>query len=172
MARQKSSLTSCHFCSFPSIFYFWPSLSLDPASRNPRSSWSSLLPPPHIPRNSNPPPLTWREGRNAFCLMEWHKASWRAPPDGFWSWASSWKVGAEQQRGSPGVRLPLGAWAWQPAVWLTGDLIRPGVGWPRCNACWQRSTLQLPRLVAEAHTSLGPDADSHRGGASACVRWA
>lgn len=123
--------------------------------------------------------LTWRETSNTFCLMEWHKASLWAWPDGFDHDQRARKLvlsGSRLTRSSP-----LFQWMpWQPVFCWWG----PNKAWrgvTSVHACWQPPTPPRssqpslsssaalfkssggPPFFAEAHTSLhvGPNFDSN-----------
>lgn len=104
--------------------------------------------------------LTWRETSNTLCLMEWHKASSRAGPDGF----------DREQRGRKlvlrGRRLtrspPLfQCVAWQPAFCWWG----PNKAWhgvTPVHACWQPPTPAPPETPPPRLPLWPPSCSGHR----------
>lgn len=87
--------------------------------------------------------LTWRETSNTLCLMEWHKASLRAGPDGFDrdQWAGKLVLRGRRLTRSPPLFQCV---AWQPAFVWWG----PNKAWHRVtsvHACWQPPTPAPPK---------------------------
>lgn len=123
--------------------------------------------------------LTWRETSNTFCLMEWHKASPWAGPDGFDRDHRARKL-VLSGRGLTGSPPLFQCVAWQPAFCWWG----PNKAWrgvTPVHACWQPPMPPPPHItpppapclshqtapfITEAPVSLhiGPDFDSYHGG--------
>lgn len=87
--------------------------------------------------------LTWRETCNTLCLMEWHKASLRAGPDGF---DRDQRAGKLVLRGRRLTRSPplFQCVAWQPGFRWWG----PNKAWhgvTSVHACWQPPTPAPPK---------------------------
>lgn len=79
--------------------------------------------------------LTWRETSNTFCVMEWHKASLWAVPDGFDRdhWARKLVLSSRRLTRKPPL---FQCAAWQPTFCWWG----PNKGWhgvTPVHACWQ-----------------------------------
>lgn len=120
-------------------------------------------------------PLTWRETSKTFCLMEWHKASLWAGPDGFD------RVHRARKLVLSGIRLTRSPPLFQCAAWQTAfRWWRPNKAWrgvTLVQACWQPPTPPPPHthttplepsggpFIKEAHASLhiGPNFDSYHG---------
>lgn len=93
--------------------------------------------------------LTWRETSNTFCLMEWHKASLWAGPDGFDRDHRARKLvlsGRRLTRSPPLFQCV----AWQPAFcWWGSNKAWHGV--TPVHACWQPPTPPPPLTTPHHH---------------------
>lgn len=103
--------------------------------------------------------LTWRETSNTLCLMEWHKASLRAGPDGF---DRDQRGGKLVLRGRRLTRSPplFQCVAWQPAFRWWG----PNKAWrgvTSVHACWQPPTPAPPKKKPSRPPPLPPPCLGH-----------